>query len=349
MGVDLHNPWRMERANRLRLAASELPFGISYLDDALGAIQPIDFIVIGAGTGIGKTEIASVIAKAVVAKGKHVLFYALEAFRGEIHSRIKYQAIAEYYFANRAEFPLSMHLTYHEWARGLFDKELEGLEEKIAEELTQSLSLLEVIHPTTSEFTARDLTELTKEWSSASLVILDHIHYLHWGSEIENTGIRNAVSELRDFVNETEVPVIALSHLRKADKRDESLIPTTEELHGSSEISKRANSVVTFGPAYSFQRDEEEIKLPAGHTFVRVNKARNGSEGCTHNAGLLRFDLSRHTYAPTYIPFECNRWATELTPMIEFKRWMKHGKHYQTHSLIQPSRPRTYERGTCDD
>lgn len=345
------NLWRAERSNRLRLAAQAIRYGINFLDEVLGGILPIDLVVIGAATGIGKTDLACLIAKSAIQQGRQVIFYALEAFQTEIHSRIKYQAIAEYFFAHRQEFPSFIHLNYFDWAHGKFDHELAPLEEKIAEDLHEQMHMLEIISPTHGELSAKSITQMTKDWSTASLVILDHLHKLDLGDETENRGIKNAVSELRDYVNSAEVPVIAMSHLRKEERRSLSLIPATEELHGSSEISKQANAVITFAPVKKIiSRDKTETKLSVGHTFVRVTKARLGAEGATHYAGLLKYDLSRHAYMPAYWPFECDKWATEVTPLprSDFTHWMKDAKEFNA-PVIQPRGQRDYAAGERDD
>lgn len=325
------NPWHEERHYRLKLAQGRVPFGVSYLDDALGGLSPVDLIVLGAATGVGKTEIAAILAREIVRAGKRVVFYALEAAKYEICSRMKYQLLAEYFFAHRASFPASIHLNYHDWYQGKYDVPLADLDGMVSSALKDTMAGLRVITPTTSEFTAQDVTQLTREWTAAGAVILDHLHYLHWGEATENLALRNACAELRDFVNTEEVPVIALSHLRKTDRRDQSVIPTTEELHGTSEISKRANAVICFARARNVTTvSGNEAVVRGGATFVRVNKARNGAEACTQYAGLLDFDLSTHAYSEKYFPFEVDRWATEATavPIEKFKYWMRNGKEF---------------------
>ncbi len=362
--LDHDNPWRAERTNRLRLAAGSIRYNIAFLDEALGGIMPNDLVVFGAGTGIGKTQLAAALALSAISQGRQVLLYALEAGHLEIHSRIKYMRIAEYFYSHRSEFPSNVHLNYFDWHRGKLDNVFDVLEYKIADELKSELALLQILSPTHGDFSARTITSLTKEWSSASLVLLDHLHKLNLEEEVtenkktqfvpENIGIKRAVSELRDFVNTHETPVIAFSHLRKATFSNKMIIPTIEELHGSSEISKQANAVVTFAKARRVvDKEKNEFKLTPGHTFVRINKARNGADACTHYAAIMMYDLGRHAYSPGYIPCECDYWATEVTPLkskAELAHWMENAQIFQErNSFIQPPRQRNYEAGTADD
>jgi replicative DNA helicase len=327
----LKNDWELEREARLRYAEKRFNFGIEYLDETLGGISPIDLIVVGAGTGIGKTEIAAIIARNAARQGKRVLFYALEASAMEIHSRMRYQAMAEFFFANRSEFPSSLHLNYFEWYLGRAKSpELELLEHLAAEKIQDEMQFINVVTPRLSEFTAEEVVTLTKEWGHANLVILDHLHYLSFDQN-EYMGMKDAVAEIRDFVNTEEVPVVALSHLRKAERKDAAVVPTIEELHGSSEISKRANSVITFARAHQATTLRgDEIEPPAGATFCRVNKARIGAEGATRYAAMLQFDLQTHSYKPRYFPFEVNRWATEAKalPLEKMPYWMRSAKEF---------------------
>jgi len=51
-----------EMTIRESLTRNRLSFGIQYLDDALKGIIATDLVVLAAGTGVGKSELASSIA-----------------------------------------------------------------------------------------------------------------------------------------------------------------------------------------------------------------------------------------------------------------------------------------------
>ena len=77
-----------------------LTFGVEYLDRALGGIFPRDLVLVGADTGIGKTELVTGIARANARKpplglGKRVHGFFLECDDGEIQERIKWRLLSE--------------------------------------------------------------------------------------------------------------------------------------------------------------------------------------------------------------------------------------------------------------
>lgn len=325
------NPWRQETFNRKRLALSRRYYGISYLDDALLGIKANDLVVIGAETGVGKTQICTAIAAFNALQQINVTYYALEAADYEIHTRIKYQRIAENFFTFRGDFPDYLRLNFKEWECGKFDEFLDKLDEKVSKELEVEYSSLRIHTPNISNFTTKNFADIYEQEESdkCALFILDHLHYLWWGNENEYQAIRNAIAKIRDLVNQTELPLILVSHLRKEERGNQSIIPTYHELHGSSEIAKRASAVITFAPAYQITRDDgQTFDCAPGSTFVRVGKARSASTSVTRYAALLEYDLSSNKYKNGYVPFYCDRMATTLKelPKSNWERWMKNAK-----------------------
>ena len=88
------------------------------------------------------------------------------------------------------------------------------------------------------------------EFDDCSLVIIDHLHYIDFEEHSENVGVKRNVAKIRTLVNKYRVPTILISHLRKSFRGTDSIVPQIDELHGSSEISKQANHVISFGACY---------------------------------------------------------------------------------------------------
>ena len=65
-----------EREERLKNAKENLSFGVPFLDDSLGGIYKNDLILFGAKTGIGKTQLATLVAKKNAGLNKRVHFFA---------------------------------------------------------------------------------------------------------------------------------------------------------------------------------------------------------------------------------------------------------------------------------
>jgi replicative DNA helicase len=324
---------KKSRQYRKKISTPCLEFGISYLDDALCGIFRNDLVVIGSSTGFGKTQLATSIAIHNAKQKRLVNFYALEADRYEIHRRIMWQYISQYFYSHRDEFPADLRIGFRGWERGRFDEFLDPIEEKLEEKVFNELFTLEISAPEVSEFTSNTFEVLYNDIAKGSdLVILDHLHYLSWTEQDknENDALRNSITKLRDLVNKIEnPPVILISHLRKKDRINQSLVPHHDELHGSSEISKRANTVVTFAPAFSIpNEDGADFECPTGSTFVRVSKARSAERGTSKYVALINYDLSTNKYDDTYIPFRTDTQATFIKPVTrnKFEDWMKHGK-----------------------
>lgn len=329
------NPLLQERLERLSIGARIFPYGISFLDDVTGGISPHDLTVIAAGTGIGKTEIACALALEATRRNKRVLFYALEGRQFEMHSRIKYRWLSHYIFTRPKEFPEALRhkFNFRDWMHGNFDTELNALEHLADEKLLPMMERLQIETPP-SDLTAHNIVELAKEMGDgqADLIILDHLHYLGWGDErSEYNAVKNAVSTIRQFVDNEGVPVVMFSHLRKSDKRQDSWVPTIEELHGSSEISKRANFVFTLSPARKLVNyKNEEIEAPSGTTLMRCVKARLGGVSCQRFVAASRFDFTTNSYSQNYFVFETDKWATKIKSVTrgEFKPWMESGREF---------------------
>lgn len=308
-------------------------YGIDYLDDALLGISPKDFVVIGAKTGVGKTELGRLIAFHNAKIGKRVLLYALEAEPFEIHRRIKYQLIADQFFKNRNSFPPDFYFSYAKWSRDEFRdlKQFDMFEEAAIKQLEKLLDSMKVIYTTSADFSKGSLVNTYETLKNEfDLVILDHLHFLApEESETETAHIRDTVCRLRNLINTHGLPVVAFSHLRKEDRGSKSVVPTIEELHGSSEISKQANHVVTLAPAYTLPSavsDNETVTPYPGTTLLHVAKSRNGERGCTKYAVAIQFNSETNRYDPGYSPYRINRHHDELVPVKaeeEIEPWMK--------------------------
>lgn len=326
----MSNPFSQEFVTRQRQIPLITKYGISFLDEALGGIFPTDLIVLGAATGVGKTHMALQIAVSVASTTRRVKFYALEADPFEIERRIKYNAIADYFFKNRDKFPKEVYLNQPDWRSGKFDSFLLEIDKGLNERLEKLNSDLKVFTPQVSDFTKQDFSEMYKEdcLDGYGLIILDHLHYLWHETQNEYQEIKTAVASIRDLINTKEVPIIMISHLRKPDRFSSSYVPSYHDLHGSSEISKRANAVITFSSAREVPNPDDPKNpkyVPMGSTFVRICKARDGKPGCTNFLALMKFDRDKKNYSTFYKPYDTNLWGSDIAevPSDKFLPWMK--------------------------
>lgn len=204
--------------------------GVKVIDDVFGGILPNDIILLGAKTGVGKTALASKIALHNTMLGKKIYMYALEAEPEEIQMRILYESLVS---KARAINPRKKYNFKH-WRLGRYT-DLDDYYEKCLEKLNNFENLY--IYYRKNEFGIDDFVKLTMSVKDdADLIIIDHIHYFDGVNE--NEALSDAVKKIRDISLLMGVPVIILAHLRKSQGNDFKLVPSIDDFHGSSDLSK---------------------------------------------------------------------------------------------------------------
>lgn len=220
-----------------------LPLGIDFLDDALYGIFPNDLILVGASSGLGKTQLMCNIALSVLEEGKKVHYIALEAEPFEISRRMKYRHFADSFYAdpNRTK----KHCSYDEWRIGQHIDELKKYEEYATEYSSTAYKFFEVYYKR-NKFDCQDLIEAVYACADdTDLIIVDHVHYFDMDDDNENRAIKTIAKTARTLCLEQGKPMILVSHLRKKDRGNDQLVPGLEEFHGSSDLYKIATKVVT--------------------------------------------------------------------------------------------------------
>lgn len=223
-----------------------LTFGIDYLDDACAGILRNDLVLIGAGSGAGKTQVCCNVARANVERGKRVHFIALEAEYAEIERRIKYQIFARKFFedANRPNLTIS----FQNWMLGDYIKSCEQYEADAASEFANNYAGLFTFYKQ-SKFDISDMIAKVVECADETdLIIIDHVHYFDYDDDNENRSVKEIAKTARVLTLEQGKPIILVSHLRKRDRGSQDLVPGLEEFHGSSDLYKIATKAITIAP-----------------------------------------------------------------------------------------------------
>lgn len=270
-----------ERAVRESLTKNRLSFGIRYLDDALRGIIATDLVLIGAGTGVGKTELASNIGFKNAAKGKRVYGIFLEAFQGEIELRQKYRLLA------REALQYDLKPNYADWIMGdqpwldEFSSEinLAGFENFHTKYRDKNYSI---------ETLERDLLSINE---SADLIIVDHLHYFDITDNNENRGLTNIVKTISDVIQVIQCPVILVAHLRKTNDQFASPLPQMDDFHGTSNITKIATKVVLMGKG----------NFTPQHTYTYMRAAKYRLSGQVPNyVAACKYSHQRNDYEADY-------------------------------------------------
>jgi hypothetical protein len=272
-----------ERLQRAEDFADLMPFGIPFLDVTLTGLLPTDVVLIGAGTGVGKTEILTTIGGNLATMGKNVYFFALEAEEGEIERRRKFCHIMELYHRDGGTEPAS----YQEWRMSklpfLFDYENK------ASAMMERYATFHTYYRQ-REFTLQMFENLFAELEGkADAVLLDHCQMFHIEGENENKGISDIMLKIKDMSQILRIPVILVSHLKKISKKEKTLLFDISDFHGSSNLSKIATRVVALANG--------GIEPTTGHTitYLKILKNRLGSER-THFVGKTLYDTKKNAY-----------------------------------------------------
>lgn len=275
---------RRERGKNL------LRYGIDFLDDALLGITKNDLIVIGAPSGLGKTQLCCNMALANLEIGKRVHYIALEAEPLEIERRLKYPLVAERFFAdpNRPR----IRIAFDTWMNGDHIDELEVYEKSAAEYFAQAYRDLHIYYKQ-AEFTVPDLIEqVVTNSAKTDLIIVDHVHYFDFDDDNENRAMKTLAKAARQLSIHEGRPIVLVAHLRKRDRFNDDLIAGLDEFHGSSDLTKIATRVITIAPGGPTDKGNFE-------TFFRIPKNRSNG-GVTRFCGRCIFSPKRGGYEAGY-------------------------------------------------
>jgi hypothetical protein len=304
-----------EREERLEMGQRALGFGVEYLNHALGGITTRDLVLIGAKTGVGKTELAKIAALHNCREGKRVHYFALEAEDKEIERRMKFQIIAGEYYRTGFHRP---PIRYLDWYMGRLDRELGSFEDFADEELRNLTANLKTYYRIDS-FTSDDFSKIFDAIKDETdLVILDHLHYVDTNDENENRGYKRTVTQIRDSALKAGKPVIAVAHVRKSDRRYETLLPGNDDFHGSSDITKIATKAVMLAPAFEIKNATPFL----WNTFMQATKCRPDNS-VTRYVALIAFNSRLNNYEETYALgklTEAGKKFAEL-PLDELPHW----------------------------
>lgn len=286
-----------ERDARLVHAEKAIPYSHAFLDDYLRAIAPHDLILIGAATGVGKTELARAIAASTAATGKHVHYFALEAEPYEIERRTKFVVLAG--LAPRRGIMVPGGINYADWYFGKIEKYLGSLDDEADAIVAERFKTLHTYYRG-SKFDHDDIRRLFLAINSQTdLIVLDHLHYVDIDDDNENRGFKRTMKMIRDVSLGMGKPVIVVVHLRKRDQmRRRELVPSIDDVHGSSDVGKICTRAVIIAPAQKSAIEDYAVRPGFAPTFFSIPKDRV-SGGCPYIA-LVDFDWRARTYSETY-------------------------------------------------
>lgn len=304
-----------ERQERLDTQPKILRFGVRFLDRALGGIFPRDAILLGAHTGVGKTELASLIADTNAGDGKRVHYFALEAEDREIERRRKYRLLSAMLHGSGLPRSSWERMNYLDWYAGRLD-DLTGRWEAAADKvLAETYKNLRTYYRV-KRFSPEDFKRIFREIrNETDLVIVDHFHVIDNEHTSETRGQKLIAQTIADAIEEMERPVILVAHLRKKDARGKRLVPDLDDFHGASDLSKMTKKAILLAPAY----DQPSTIGHLWPTYFHLAKCRlDGSRA--RFGGLLTFNARLNGYEPDFQLGRFTQHAEKFEP-VPYADW----------------------------
>lgn len=284
-----------EREERLSWTPRILPFGVGLLDAALGGIFPLDIVLVGAKTGVGKTELAAMIADENSKAGKRVHYFALEAEDKEIERRRKYRLLATMVYKDTVSRAVHARMNFLDWYAGRLDDITKPYEQVAEEALMHKYKTLHTYYRVKG-FTAADFKRLFSEIrNETDLIVIDHFHVIDNDHANENRGQKQIAQTIADCAQEIGKPVVLVAHLRKTDGKQRKLVPDIDDFHGSSDLSKVVKKAVLLAPAHDQPTGERHL----WNTYMNIAKCRTDGTR-TRYVGLVVFDAKTNSYQPRF-------------------------------------------------
>lgn len=325
-----------EQAERESVDTAKLcRYYIPTLDDSLIGISKNDLVVIGADSGLGKSEISLNMAIQNACDGKTVALFFLEGGEKEAISRIKYCRIAQRYYNDYKHH--NIKIDYFSWKNNLIKHPIiKEIEAEVQKDLCGKLKDNLYICPINKDFTIDTLVGEMLDFHNLSnvvlpgnggssydldLIVIDHLQYfsLEQG-ETEIQSITRIMKTCKDIADHENIPVVLVSHLRK--KAQNRGIPDQEDFYGSSNIPKISSTAIVISSDYT-KNDFKNNKYP---TFFRIVKSRQGLR--SNYAIRTIFDLNRRQYETEYDLYLINREGRICASAIKYENlpeWAKKG------------------------
>lgn len=235
-----------------------------FLNDALTGITPGELVVIGADTGIGKSEFCIDLAFENSKRNKKVVLYSLEGGEHEVMHRLTWKLLSKEYFKN----PDGRDWNFKKFLmNGIY---VDDLMPKIKQEIESAEGL--ILFRNNKRLNRDLLKGIIGKTINADLIIIDHLHYFSLDeSRNEFSQISELVSMIKEVTKILQVPIVLVSHLRKKDRF--RFLPGVDDLHGSSNIGKEADTCIFITQDDIFDFSDEF----RSNTFFIIGKSRSGA------------------------------------------------------------------------
>ena len=256
-----------------------IPTGISLLDSTITGLNRSDLIVLAARPGVGKTSFGLNIARhAAITSKKRVAFFSLEMGKEQLCSRLlSTEASVE------GTKLRSGDLSNDEWTRLI--------------EAGDILSGSEMYFDDVPGVTVPEIKAKVRRLKNVDLVIIDYLQLMTSAKRIDNrvNEVAEITRSLKIMAKELDVPVIAMSQLRRPTDRSKDHRPGLSELRDSGSIEQDADIVIFLHrEAYNAASEGGEVTEDMDTSAAEIIVAKN-----RHGATI---DVPVH-WQPEYMRF----------------------------------------------
>jgi replicative DNA helicase len=313
----------VEQRKMFKIAGS---YGIQFLDQLLLGIMPEDFVLIGAETGVGKTELAYEIAfRNSIDKNVHL--FALEAEQGEPYYRKAYKLIAQEYFENvRKNRLLTPHIdmSYRNYITNKVD--MSDYEKRAFDTISTKYSGLTVHYKKPSYTLHTFLDDIQNVVSrehiegKCEMIVLDHVDYFDSDYMLTETQqVSQIMKSLRQINQDLKIPIIVISHLRKKSNR-KCIVPDPDDFIGSGDKAKQVKTIVMLSRNYPGDKPEQGLYS----TIIYVPKSRIG--GGENIVAIANYNRAKNAYDKGYEIGIKKSYGEEIELIVDpakYPKWYK--------------------------
>ena len=281
--------------------AESIKYPYRVLQDTLTGILPDELVVIGAGTGVGKSELAFAIELYNAIRGKKVYGIHLEGRITEISSR---------HIFNEIRNMNDTDINYVEYVMN--QKDIRHAEKAAILNIKKRVNETLKIYNRPGAISISDFERIVDHIQyDADLIVVDHLHYFDFKDGSERNEINKIMQVMKDITENRKIPTVLVSHFNR-DKNPKR-IPTEDDLMGSSNIGKQADTVVLVYPNWAEVPNYQKGLYPTlfGIPKSRIGLPKKVAYGCWYD-GLNK------EYQPHYDVWQIHQAAGELVKLDAF-------------------------------
>ncbi|MCD8293659.1 MAG: replicative DNA helicase [Clostridia bacterium] len=234
--------------------------GFNELDRITNGLQKSDLIVIAARPGMGKTSFSmNIIEHAALEEGKVCAVFSLEMPEIQIVQRL---------ICSEAEVSMSRALSGK-----LTEGDWRALAKASAKIRNSNINIDDSSRVTPAEILSK-CRRIKSRYGALDLVMVDYLQLMSSGKRNEENRVQEVASITRDLkimAKELDVPVIALSQLRRMDGK-----PSLIDLRESGAIEQDADIVMFIYNDDKDKKTDEDEDLRRDIRYLSIAKHRNG-------------------------------------------------------------------------